>query len=275
MIKKFQKYLDFLQRVLNQNKVIFELKSYDNSTLNTILKTISQVKNSKFTQEDLIVFKEIESYRNNLSRNTQVITYEIFGSDSTALVKDISKQAASPEIWAKLHYALTKNLKAENYLEIGTNLGVSGSYILSALKENPDSNFVTMEGIEALCEISKKQFLTISNEENFRIIQGLYEHTFPLVMDLSFNFDIIFIDGNHQKEPTLQYFNSLKSKINSPVVIVFDDINWSDGMKETWGIISKDNLVNYALDFYKLGIVIIDKHETKRNIVKKLFLTIK
>ncbi|SMC45230.1 O-methyltransferase [Moheibacter sediminis] len=273
MIKKLNKYIDFLQRISSQNKIIAELKSHNNSTLNTILDTIFQVKNSKFSNEDLKIFNEIESYRNNLSQSTQVITYEIFGSDSTAKVKFISKQAASPEIWAKFHYALAKNLKAKNYLEIGTNLGVSCSYIISALKENDDFNFVTMEGIQALCEISQKQFSTLTDEKNFKIIQGLYENTFPQVLDLPFDFDVIFIDGNHQKSPTLHYFESLKSKINSPAVVVFDDINWSEEMKEVWAIIKNDSIVNYAIDLYKLGIVLIDKNDINKNISKNLFLT--
>lgn len=275
MIKKLNKYIDFIQRILRENKSISELKSYNNPTLNIILETISQIKKSKFTNEDLKIFNEIESYRNYLNKNTQVITYEIFGSDLKSKVKDISIQAASPEIWAKFHYALAKNFNAKNYLEIGTNLGISGSYIISALKENSDFNFITLEGIKALCEISQKQFSTISDEKNFKIIQGLYENTFPQVLELSYNFDVIFIDGNHQKGPTLQYFESLKSKINSPAVIVLDDINWSVGMKEAWGIIKNDPNVNYALDFYKLGILVIDENEKNKNVSKKLFLTMK
>lgn len=94
-------------------------------------------------------------------------------------------------------------------------------------------------------------------------------------MDLPFDFDVIFIDGNHQKEPTLHYFNSLKSKLNSPAVIVFDDINWNVGMQEAWEIIRNERDVNYALDLYKLGIVIIDKSDKNKSINKKLFLTLK
>lgn len=275
MIKKVQKYIDFIQRIAHQKKAISELKSYQNETLNKVLDTIFQVKNSDFSDKDLAVFDQIKSYRKELSESRQIITYEIFGSDLKRSVKEISSIAASPEIWGKFHYLIAKNLSAKNYLEIGTNLGVSGSYILSALKKNPESNFVTMEGIETLCEISRKQFLTISEEKNFQIIQGLYENTFPKVLDLPFDFDLIFIDGNHQKEPTLHYFNSLKSKLNSPAVIVFDDINWNYGMMEAWEIIRNERDVNYALDLYKLGIVIIDKNDQNKSVNKKLFLTLK
>lgn len=275
MIKKVQKYIDLIQRIIHQKNSLNELKSYQNETLNKVLDTIFQIKNSDFSNEDLAVFEKINSYRKELSDSTQIITYEIFGSDLKRTVKEISSIAASPETWGKFHYLIAKNLSAKNYLEIGTNLGVSGSYILSALKKNSESNFVTMEGIETLCEISRKQFLTISEEKNFQIIQGLYENTFPQVLDLPFDFDVIFIDGNHQKEPTLHYFNSLKSKLNSSAVIVFDDINWNYGMMEAWEIIRNERDVNYALDLYKLGIVIIDKNDKNKSVNKKLFLTLK
>lgn len=275
MVKKVQKYIDIIQRIIGQNNSISELKSYNNSTLDKVLDTIFQVKNSDFKNEDLDVFEQIQSYRKELSNNTQIITYEIFGSDLKRTVKEISLIAASPEIWGKFHYLIAKNLSVKNYLEIGTNLGVSGAYILSALKKNTESNFVTMEGLESLCDISRKQFSKISDEKNFQIIQGLYEDTFDQVLDLPFDFDVIFIDGNHQKEPTLHYFNSLKSKLNSPAVIVFDDINWNHGMQEAWEIIRNERDVNYALDLYKLGIVIIDKSDKNKSINKKLFLTLK
>lgn len=275
MLKKVQKYIDLAQSVINQKNSISELKSYNNPTLNKVLDTIFQVKNSNFGDEDLAVFEQNKSYKNELSKNNQVITYEIFNSDLKRTVQEISSIAASPEIWGKFHYFIAKNLSAKNYLEIGTNLGISGSYILSALKKNPESNFVTMEGLESLCEISRKQFLKISDEKNFQIIQGLYENTFDQVLDLPFDFDVIFIDGNHQKDPTLHYFNSLKSKINSPAVIVFDDINWNVGMQEAWEIIRNERDVSYALDLYKLGIVIIDKNDKNKSVNKKLFLTLK
>lgn len=162
MVKKVQKYIDIIQRIIGQNNSISELKSYNNSTLDKVLDTIFQVKNSDFKNEDLDVFEQIQSYRKELSDNTQIITYEIFGSDLKRTVKEISLIAASPEIWGKFHYLIAKNLSVKNYLEIGTNLGVSGAYILSALKKNTESNFVTMEGWKVY---------VIFPENNFRRFQ--------------------------------------------------------------------------------------------------------
>ncbi|GAL68205.1 hypothetical protein [Jejuia pallidilutea] len=81
-------------------------------------------------------------------------------------------------------------------------------------------------------------------------------------MSKNIAFNLLFIDGNHKKTPTLEYFNTLKSKISSPALFVFDDIYWSNEMKEAWQIIINDNDVNFSIDLYEQGLVVIDKNET-------------
>jgi len=84
---------------------------------------------------------------------------------------------------------------------------------------------------------------------------------------------MIFIDGNHQKNPTIEYFEKLLPKLSSPGIIIFDDINWTIGMKEAWDIIKSHKSVNYAIDFYKLGVIIVDTNDQNKNIEFALHLS--
>lgn len=268
--RKIKKLQHLINSKFQENN--FRNLTASNETLSKVIKTILQLKNSEFDAEDEKVFYELKEYRKSLLNNNDKVTYEIFGSDKTDSVSNICSKATSPEIWCKLHYLLAKNLNAKNYLEIGTNLGVSGSYILSAIKNN-NRKFVTMEGLPKLCEIAENQFKNIAGENKFQILQGLYENTFPEMLRLPLHFDIMFLDGNHKFEPTMDYFRKLKNKIGDTAVFVFDDIYLSNEMMRVWKEILNDRDVNYTVDLYKLGIVIIDKNDSAKNVNTQYFLS--
>jgi predicted O-methyltransferase YrrM len=130
-----------------------------------------------------------------------------------------------------------------------------------------------MEGLPQLCDIASNQFKKISNQEKYKIYQGLYQSTFPDLMREDINFNILFIDGHHQKTPTLQYFQDLKSKLVFPAIFIFDDINWSNDMKEAWETIKSDDKVSYSIDMFQWGIIIINGQKSKSMSHYKLHLT--
>ncbi|RZJ26522.1 MAG: class I SAM-dependent methyltransferase, partial [Flavobacterium sp.] len=144
-------------------------------------------------------------------------------------------------------------------------------YILSAIKSRTGSKLTTMEGLPQLCRIAGANFEKISGPDSFEIIQGLYDETFPKLMKRTEVYDVVFIDGNHKKKPTLDYFNLLKTKTSDKAVFVFDDINWDKEMKEAWRIIQADTDINFSIDLYKLGIVLIDKTTRPQHVNAELF----
>ena len=263
-MKKISKHRLILKKRINQSSELKEISRMNNETLQNVLKAFHSVKKNIFQKEDLEAFSNCENYRNQLLSDNKVITYEVFSSDHAAKVKDICKIAASKQKWCHFLYQLVKQTDSPSVLEIGTNLGISGSYILEAMK-GKKGKFITMEGLPQLCEISSKQFLKIAHESTFEVVQGLYDDTFPKVIAKDLSYNLSFIDGNHKKGPTLEYFNTLKSNIGKTAIFVFDDIYWSDGMKEAWEIIKKDPEVNFSIDLYEQGIVIIDKDESIHN----------
>ena len=262
---KIKKHWQILRTRVKSSSELKRIRSYQNDTLSTILDAFLQVKHQNFGKEDVQAFERQEAFRSGLLRDESIVTYEIFDSSAKRSVKDICRVSASPKVWAQFLYCLAKKLQSRNVLEIGTNVGISGAYLLEALKSIPGSRLVTMEGLSQLCDIAEKQFLNIVDEEGFEVIPGLYQNTFPKILESDRNYDLLFIDGNHQKEPTIEYFEKLKAKITSPAVYIFDDINYSIGMHEAWEIIRMDADVNYSIDLFKNGIVIIDSADANRN----------
>ena len=263
---KIRKYIDILRKQFFYRIQLKEIHRINNSLLNSVIQAVQTVKSKQYNDDDHQVIKNVEAYRSDLLKNENIVTYEIFNSSAERTVKDICKVSASPKTWGIFLYFITKLSNAQKVLEIGTNVGISGSYILHALKkESNNPYFISMEGLEQLCTLSSNQFAKIVNRNEFEIIQGLYEDTFRELVKKENGFDLLFIDGNHQKDPTIQYFNALKKCIKDSAIFVFDDIYYNREMTEAWRIICMDDDVNFSIDMYKLGIIIIDKNEMIKN----------
>lgn len=272
ILSKIKKHIFLFLVRLKQKKTITHLLAHNNPLLTIIVESFLQLKNNKLSITDISTFQACEKYRNKLLQDDTIVSFEIFGSNKIMLVKDICKKAASKPIWAKFLFLITNSLTSPHFLEIGTNLGISGTYILEALKHKKDSKLYTMEGLPQLCEIAQNQFSTISNNTKYKIYEGLYKNTFPKLLMDNKNFNIVFIDGNHKKEPTIKYFTELQSQLSSPAIIIFDDINWSLDMQKVWKIVKSNKNVCYSIDMFKFGILIFDKKSANKKEHYKLHL---
>ena len=273
MIQKAKKhYLLFFYK-LHQNNELKKLRHFNNTTLNIFLNSFEKIVNKNCTKEEKQDFNTCERYRQNLLKDSRLVSYSIFNSEQKISLKVITKKGASKKVWAQLLYFITKYTINPFVLEIGTNVGISGSYMLHAMKDENESKFITLEGLPQLCELTNKHFSTIKNKNTFEVIQGLYDDTFSKVLQKDINFNVFFIDGNHKKTPTILYFGELLKKISTAAIFIIDDINWSTEMQEAWQIIKNNSNVNFAIDLYKLGIIVIDPKDENKNVFSNLFLS--
>ncbi|NJY64179.1 class I SAM-dependent methyltransferase [Salinimicrobium sp. CDJ15-81-2] len=84
---------------------------------------------------------------------------------------------------------------------------------------------------------------------------------------LTHNFDLLYIDGNHQKEATLTYFEKLLPTIHNNSVMIFDDIHWSKGMEEAWEEIKAHPEVRVTIDTFQWGLVFFRREQEKEHFV--------
>ncbi|HXB06907.1 MAG TPA: class I SAM-dependent methyltransferase, partial [Puia sp.] len=68
---------------------------------------------------------------------------------------------------------------------------------------------------------------------------------------------LAFVDGNHRREPTLRYFESLIGHSARAAVLIFDDIHWSREMEEAWMQIREDPRVYLTIDLFFIGLVVV------------------
>lgn len=240
-----------------------------------IVKAFLKTLKGKNTIHEDQLFKKLNQFRSDLFTDNRKISFEEIGSTAEMTVAEVVSRAASPEIWTRFFYHLTKSNNINNVLEIGTNLGVSGQYFLKALEGKQNTKFVTLEGVKGLCDIAQQSFKYICAERKFELVHGLYDETLINISNKNIHFDLLFFDGNHRYDATLKYFELLKNNIAVRALVIFDDIHWSLGMRKAWQEIIAQKGVVFSINFFKLGMIVFDSkqsHPTKDHF--QLFLSL-
>lgn len=210
-------------------------------------------------------YKEILNYKKDLLKNSTKIKVTDLGVGSQVtkkpdrFISEIAKNAGTTYKRAKLLYRISSYFKFENILELGTSLGIATHAMSLA---NPKATITTIEGCPNISGFSKANFKRL-HLENIPSVTGNFD---VVIKNLTPNtYDLIFFDGNHQKEATLQYFESLLSTIHNHSVFIFDDIYWSKGMTEAWEIIKQHPKVTVTIDTFFWGFVFFRKEQEKEH----------
>jgi len=202
-------------------------------------------------------YDTIEALRNRLLNDKRVIEVEDFGAGSRKdnsnkrSVASIAKNAVKPAKYGQFLFRLVNHYKPNSILEMGTSLGVSTAYLAAG---NPAARVVTLEGSKEIAVVARQNFEQLGLEA-IQQVTGNFDETLPFVLRDQ-KFDLVFIDGNHRKEPTLNYFRLLLTNLPNEIILIFDDIHWSREMEEAWTEICSNENVRVSIDLFFMGIVV-------------------
>ena len=205
-------------------------------------------------------YEKIEPVRKKMLNDNDTIAVEDFGAGSAVIktnTRVISKVAASslkPKKYAQLLYRIVKYYQPHNIVELGTSFGISSSYLASG---NSASTVYTLEGASSIAAIAKQNFESL-DLKNIKLLQGSFDKTLPQLFLSIQKIDLAFIDGNHRKEPTLEYFSKLVSHSTSSTILILDDIHWSIGMEEAWATIQQHPSITLTIDLFFMGLVFVN-----------------
>jgi predicted O-methyltransferase YrrM len=202
----------------------------------------------------------IEQQRKKLLQNETVIEVEDFGAGSTVLksnkrvIKNIAVSSLKPKKFAQLLFRIVQYYKPATVLELGTSLGITTSYLANG---NKNATVYTCEGSSAIASIAKTNFndLQINNIE---LTEGDFAKTLSPLLNEVGKIDFAFIDGNHRKDPTVEYFTQLLNFSTPSTILIFDDIHWSKEMEDAWCFIQKHPSVTLTIDLFFIGLVFIN-----------------
>ncbi|RFN60025.1 O-methyltransferase [Marixanthomonas ophiurae] len=245
-------YLSFLLRATNQHGVhspfVYQLLTqcfYDKKKYN--------------------VYKTLKNHRESLLADSEKIEVTDFGAGSRVFktnnrkVADIAKHAGITSKSQKLLFRLVHYYQPTNILELGTSLGMATTAMALG---NSSATIKTVEGCPNTLQKATDYFAN-HNISTIKTHQQSFESFFD--KHPSEIFDLVFIDGNHNKENTLKYFKWLLNHINNDSVLIFDDIYWNKEMTEAWQEILKHPKVTVSVDTFQWGLVFFRKEQRKQH----------
>ncbi len=218
------------------------------------------------------VYQDIEAQRKKLLNDQRSITVTDLGAGShlnknrTKQVKQIAKNALKSPRLAQLIYRIAHNHQPQNIIELGTCLGITSAYLAKA---NAKAEVLTIEGCPQTAEVAAANFRDLSLA-NIALQVGNFNDLFPKAIAERDQLDFVYIDGNHTKEATLNYFNWCLPKITENSILIFDDIYWSQGMKEAWEEIKNHPRVTITVDLFWIGLVYFKKGQVKEHFKLKI-----
>ena len=211
----------------------------------------------------------LKNYRNSLLQNKNTIEVTDFGSGSrvfksnTRAINQIAKNAGITKKRAELLFRITNYFQPESILEIGTSLGLATSALSLG---NVKSKITTIEGCPNTFAFAQKQF----EEFGFKNITSINTEFSSYLKNYQLsiiNYQLIYFDGNHSKQATLDYFELLLPTTTNESVWIFDDIHWSKGMETAWEIIKSHPNVTVSIDTFQWGLVFFRTEQPKEHFV--------
>lgn len=179
---------------------------------------------------------------------------------STRKVSDICKLAACSPKNGRLLFSICQKYKPRNILELGTSLGIGTAYLATARKS---AQVYTIEGAPAIAGLARTNLKHLGLQ-NIHSYIGSFSDVLPTVLNDMGQVDLAYIDGHHDEEATIAYFNRIKPFLHSDSIVIFDDINWSNGMYAAWQAIEADPDVIIALNLFRLGVVFFKEDVAKQ-----------
>ena len=225
-----------------------------------IFDLVSRVFRNKTDQS---VVKQIEYLRKSMLSDKREISVKDFGAGSVVRkqneglrsVADIAKYSSIPQKYGELLYNLAHEFGHGGILELGTSLGISTLYMALAM---PQEKIYTVEGDENIAGIAGGNFKSLGTAN---IVQycGTFSEKLPEIFKTGVNAGLVFIDGDHRKEPLLKYFDIIAGNSSDKTVVVVDDIYLSPQMKEAWSEMRANSKVSVSIDIHRFGILFFRK----------------
>jgi len=214
-------------------------------------------------------FAPIEHLRTRLLHSDEIIEVTDFGAGEKRSVKrkvkDIAARSSIPAKQGRMLFRLVNFVQPHTMIEMGTSLGISTLY---QAKARPEAKMITMEGSPKTTEIATDNFRLLK-ANNIKQVIGNFDETIKEVIGNIPSVDYIFFDGNHRKEPTLNYFRQFLPLASDNCVFVFDDIRWSAGMYEAWKEIIEEPTATVTIDLFTCGLMFFRKGQIKQHFTLK------
>lgn len=204
-------------------------------------------------------FAPIERRREMLLDNRSTIRIADFGAGSdgsngkVTSLSAMTRKSAVPPLYGRMLFRLALHFKPATILEMGSCTGIGTLYLSTP---GVQDKMISLEGDPQLAAAARESLAAFPlSHPRAEIREGEFGTTLDKALADLGRIDLAYIDGNHRKAPTLDYFERIVARCHSESVLVFDDIHWSREMAEAWQAIKADQRVRVTIDLYRMGLV--------------------
>lgn len=211
-------------------------------------------------------FSAIEGWRAQLLKNNSKIEISDLGAGSRLhtnklrTISSLARHSACRPVVGQWLFKIVHCYKPATLLELGTSLGISTAYQSAAA---PRARFISLEGDRASANIAKETLKQLGLPTAELRLGRFEEQLLPALEDLK-KLDYLFVDGNHRRVPTLDYFQKCLPYAHSDSIFIFDDIHWSSEMEEAWESIKSHPRVMLSIDLFFMGLVFFREEKLEK-----------
>lgn len=167
-------------------------------------------------------------------------------------VSSIARHSSVSRKYGELLYRLSAWYTPKTILELGTGIGISTAYLGAGY---PETDFYSVEGSKEKTDFVKMQFQgSALGEVNF--IYSKFEDCLGAVLPKVVSPALVFIDGDHRYEPTVNTVQQILNFQLEELIIILDDIHWSNEMEGAWNMLCQDARIDISVNLFFMGFLI-------------------
>ena len=205
---------------------------------------------------------EVRKFYRKLREDKSVLNIKDFGAGSritdahVRTVSSIARHSSITRCQGDFLYRLCLWYKPSRVVEFGTGLGISTAFISSGAE---NANITTIEGSP-----EKHHFASANVPSgaagSIEFLMGHFDDHFGEVLESLENRTMVFLDGDHTYESTMKRTSQiLEANDFEEMMVVMDDIYWSEGMEKAWKELVKSVEGAFFIDLFHFGIIFMRK----------------
>ncbi|HLM31148.1 MAG TPA: class I SAM-dependent methyltransferase [Solirubrobacterales bacterium] len=201
----------------------------------------------------------IEAHRHLLPATTVEHALDTRGLERETWLAEASRAnrwMSLPPIAGRLVIRLVRELRPSACVELGTGFGVSAAYQAAALELNGRGRLVSLD-VEGMTAIARPFLAGLGLEDRVSLRAGRIEDTLDAAITDANPVEFALLDHDHTGSGTLAAFDALLPALADGAVVVLDDVNWTEEMREAWRVVRRRERVATAVTVRRLGIVAI------------------
>jgi predicted O-methyltransferase YrrM len=208
-------------------------------------------------------FEHVEMLRNRMLDSQLRLNILDYGSGGhadgspaqhTRKLSTVVRQSSSSVGQGQYLFRMVNHFQPKTILELGASVGMGTMYMASAAR---NARVIALEGSADCAHVARTNLDTLQLQ-HVEVREGPFKDTLQKALADLQQLDLVFLDGDHRMEPTLDYFEQCLAYAHDKTVFILDDMYHSEEMSRAWEVIKAHPRITLTIDFFEASMVFIN-----------------